>query len=209
MPSSVTRKNPLPCKSDVVIAGGLRRECGFPTHHERSCFTGLRRWIAQISDDRLRARGDGRRLRSRTQQRQHILHGVVARLGPRFAIGGQQICRHRRRFFRQKLCAGHKMDLRSGQHRAHAFQHRHGMRGNSVVIAQQYGRLLRQWTNERNFHARSLQRKHAVIFQQHHRLIGQLERQRAMLRRRRASSRQSCCTAPCPADRTCPASCAR
>ena len=70
-----------------------------------------------------------------------------------FPGGGHGLVRGRR-LFTEKLRAGHVIDSGAWKFVAQAFEHRDGVRGNAVIVAQQDLHLIGQRTDDGDFDAR-------------------------------------------------------
>ena len=163
--------------SHVVFATLAGRQRCFPADGKRldAGNLGWQRRGRDV-DDRFDARDERRHFSLRGRR---IQFGVNGR-GPWLAVRSQHSGRHQRDVLAEKLRARHIVDCRSGKLGAQAFENGDGVRGNAVVVAQQHIDLIGQRTDDGDFDSRLAQRQHAVVFQQHHGLIGDFAGQGAM-----------------------------
>ena len=107
---------------------------------------------------------------------------------------------------RRNCVPGTKLICASGNSAFKPVENGDSMGRSSVVIAQQIFRLIGQRTDQGDIEFALLQRKGAIVLEQHHGLIGNRSRQRPVLRAVQFLLDQFSNTGPSPADRTCPAS---
>ncbi len=176
------RDKAIATNAEQVVASLRRREEAGPFNADHLLARGLRRQVRLAEVDVLIDAGhEGLRLGAGREF--DAFHAAVLGLQARLAIGSsQQIARHGIAIVAEELCARDIGDPGIGIFSFQSLQHRHGVRRDAVIVPQKDACLIGERADDGDVADARLERKSAVVLEQHHRFIGQLTRESTVLR---------------------------